>query len=222
MKKNNLRALLSSAPLSFPPPACDIPKKIALVRLSRRVVNLNVLKSRPVPAPVLSHAVRLKRTEFRGLVVGQTDSTVQRVIDGRVVGAIEAEPVGLHALPFGLSMVDVVVEHGVVEPAGAAHNGHGTVTHGDQLGQTARLEHRRHKDHVGASVNEVAEGLVVVQVEAHVVMVPVLQVVEHHVEVLLDLRVGRGAEQDYLATALERAHDAVPDEVHTLDRKSVV
>ena len=91
----------------------------------------------------------------------------------------------LHAIL--LSPLDVVVhiKHSVRQATRFTHHRDRAIAHANHLCQTARLKHGRHKDHVAAGIDEVAEGLVERKIEASSVVVLVLQVACQAVEVTL-------------------------------------
>mmetsp|Transcript_5255 Transcript_5255/g.15874 ORF Transcript_5255/g.15874 Transcript_5255/m.15874 type:complete len:221 (-) Transcript_5255:3033-3695(-) len=154
----------------------------SILRLLRAVVELHIVQCRTVPAPVLLHYALLQPAEPSVVVVPRVDRAVERVVERALVGALKREPVGaLRAVdvgvrgapyvPRGAPLVKVHVKHGVLEPAGVAHDGHRAVAHRNHLCQPTRLKHRRHDDDVGGGVDEVREWLVILEAEARNVAV---------------------------------------------------
>eukprot|EP00955_Chlamydomonas_euryale_P009419 100664-Chlamydomonas_euryale.AAC.2 len=98
----------------------------------------------PTCTPHLLHYALLQPAEPSVVVVPRVDRAVERVVERALVGALKREPVGaLRAVdvgvrgapyvPRGAPLVKVHVKHGVLEPAGVAHDGHRAVAHRNHL-----------------------------------------------------------------------------------------
>src|SRR5699024_2024794 len=106
---------------------------------------------------------------------------------------------------------DVVGLYGVLEAAGLPDNGNGAVVHGVELGEAAGLEAGGHQQRVGAGIDPVGSGLVILDAGAEGAAVGVLIIPEGVLIALV-----AGAQHHHLGVAVEDlGHNGV-DEIQTL------
>src|SRR6266853_1574139 len=122
-------------------------------QLPRALVNANVFFRGGPPGEVLAHAVAhqllpgsLITEGSQGLLDGQQQSLAV------VIGELE---------PGALASARVPVLNGVVETAGRAYDGYGSVFQAIDLVQAAGFVPGRHKEHVAAAFNLVRNRVIV-------------------------------------------------------------
>ena len=166
------------------------------------VVEVHVLIGRADPAKIGCHGVLHQLIPCCVVVPVQACPAEHRVAH---LVAVEVREREARALAGEL----VVGGHGVAETARLAYHGQGAVAHGDHLREAARLEERRHEEHVGAGIHAMREGVVECDARSAGARILIGEVAHR-------LLVIAGAEHGHLHAAGKDAVERVRDEVHAL------
>ncbi|BAF19131.1 Os06g0229900 [Oryza sativa Japonica Group] len=156
-----------------------------------------------VPAEVLRHAAHLEPPPALLVLAVRLEAVAERLDELVRLGAVERPP------EAGV-LERVERRHGVPQPADGVHDGDGAVRHGVELVEAARLEPRRHDQHVGARRDPVRHLHREPHPPAHLAVVLRLEPLQHHLQVA-----AAGAQQHQLHVLPGDPRHRVADDVHT-------
>ena len=185
---------------------------LRLVDNSRRPLNLRmhkevqvqILVSRARPAKVLAHGLRYQLVPGIAVVPEQACRAEHGVAHLVAVKVAKREA---RALAGKL----VIRNHSVLQTTGLAHDGQGTVAHGDDLRQAAGLKLRRHQEHVGCGIHTLRQRRIELDACGHGAGVLVLEVSQSVLVVAV-----ASAKHRHLHAAGQNAVERVHDQVHAL------
>lgn len=104
---------------------------------------------------ILLHAVDHQLPKHPRVGIPQSNHAMHGRLQSVMIDLVKHVPVTF----LGWMARVVAVKHGVHQPADGADDGNGPLLQCDHLAQAARLEHARHHEHVGASVDQVRQAL---------------------------------------------------------------
>ena len=167
-------------------------------------VQVQILVGRARPAKVLTHSLRDQLVPGIAVVPEQACRTEYGVAHLVAVKVTKRES---RALAGKL----IIRNHSVLQTTGLAHDGQGTVAHGDDLRQAAGLKLRRHQEHVGGSIHALRQRRIELDACGHSAGVLVLEVAQSVLVVAV-----AGAQHRHLHAAGQNAVECIHDQVHAL------
>ena len=161
-------------------------------------VQVQIFIGRARPAKVLAHGLRDQLTPRLAVIPEQT-----RRAEHRVAHLVAVKVAKREARTLAGKLV--VRDHSVLQATGLAHDGQGTVAHGDDLRQAAGLKLRRHQEHVGCGIHTLRQRRIELDACGHGAGVLVLEVAQS-VLVVAVASAKHGHLQAAGQNAIERVH----------------